>query len=489
MINKLKNIDIDKRYMLVFGLILLVAFTARIINLNYNTPFVDESSSIIIGMLGVFQGDWWSYNASSWMSGSPYINPVLSSITYISGGIFGSRLLNVILGVLTIEIVAVIAILLSGLNSKRAYLVGIITAIILSFSPVSVFVSRMATYDIKSFYLFFLSILLLLWAEKSETNKGKWYFLSSISLMLAFMSKIIIAIYIPIIGLYSLWISYGNKKQFYYWTRYYFAPLALFAIIYLISFMSSVLDFAKLQSTKESIPVIDILIRIYNDMRMEIWWGVVGFIGLFFSKKYWKLAFALLFCSIWILLSHIVTQKALWTMDKHIFITISFISIAAGIGLSNIIYFLNSRSFRFLGYFTLSLYLLSYSFLGYKDSLKYNTLWENSTKVLSFLKNNTVSGDKILTEIGTTSMLDIYPINSPLNTTTFDWFQYQGFSGFDAYNQASKDGYFDTILLINSSKPKSDSLKKVSDIVRYNISGIYNLAYSDSDFEVYKQQY
>ncbi|MCL5432698.1 MAG: hypothetical protein M1524_01095 [Patescibacteria group bacterium] len=52
-------------------LILTFAFVVRIININYNTAFNDEAIYVVIGRMGLFTNDWWSYGAKLWMAGVP----------------------------------------------------------------------------------------------------------------------------------------------------------------------------------------------------------------------------------------------------------------------------------------------------------------------------------------------------------------------------------------------------------------------------------
>ncbi len=141
-----------------YTLLVLLAFSflVRAQNLNYNSAFIDEATSIIVGRLGIFQGDWWSYNAFNWMSGNPVMNPALSGITYVFGGLMASRLLSVFFGVLTVEVIVMFTILLSGPNKTESYFAGLIAGIIVAFSPIAINISRMTTYDMNSYYFSFL---------------------------------------------------------------------------------------------------------------------------------------------------------------------------------------------------------------------------------------------------------------------------------------------------------------------------------------------
>ena len=70
-----------------FGLLFLASFLVRTINLSYNIPFYDEAVYVVIGRLGLYQHDWWSYNAASWVAGSSFLYPSLAALSYNLRGI------------------------------------------------------------------------------------------------------------------------------------------------------------------------------------------------------------------------------------------------------------------------------------------------------------------------------------------------------------------------------------------------------------------
>ena len=109
-----------KFYFILFFLIILASFAVRVYNLNYNSPFNDEAVYIVVGKLQIFQKDFWSYNANAWMGGNSFFYPTASALAYVSGGIVGSRLLNVLFGVLAVmEVVLILALLRQRWQQKR----------------------------------------------------------------------------------------------------------------------------------------------------------------------------------------------------------------------------------------------------------------------------------------------------------------------------------------------------------------------------------
>ena len=91
------------KYRLLF--LIILSLIVRVVNLNYNSFLNDEAIYVVVGKLGLFNGDWSSYNANAWMAGSQYIFPTLTAVAYFFGGITASRFVNVLFGVLSVMLV------------------------------------------------------------------------------------------------------------------------------------------------------------------------------------------------------------------------------------------------------------------------------------------------------------------------------------------------------------------------------------------------
>src|SRR3989304_10223442 len=96
------SISNTKKYLLFASAIAAASFLIRAVNLSYNSPFNDEAIYIVIGKMGLFGGDWTSYNAASWMAGLPFLYPPLAGVGFELGGIVGARMLSVVFGVLSV---------------------------------------------------------------------------------------------------------------------------------------------------------------------------------------------------------------------------------------------------------------------------------------------------------------------------------------------------------------------------------------------------
>lgn len=480
-----------------FPLILIVfllvfSFVIRIINLNYNSPFNDEAIYVVIGKMGVFQKDWWTYSSVNWVAGLPYIYPSLSALAYTSGGIIGTRFLNVVFGVLTVETIFVLTLLLKqqkrshqGFDSQD-YLAGVISSFIMAAAPVSLYVSRLATLDMPSFYFFLLGLVFLLYAEQRLSLKGKWYFLSSALLFLSFATKIIVAIYFPLIIIYS----FGKAKKtanLVFWKRYFLAPLVLGLTIYGIADFSPTLTYLRTQAIREKVSA-GVIIKTYLDHNIFVhllWF--IGSLGMLINREWRKWAL-LTFSAGLVLLVHLVLQREP-TLDKHTFLSVSFLSVVAGIGISNLIFFFPKKMMRKFAATILATLMIIFAYISYIEAKTYSQLWENGSRVLSYLSREVKNGDKVLAEIGAAAILATYEKNYPVNITTFDWFVYRDLKEEEAYLSAIKDGYFDLIEVESDRIPKEEREKRLSQLLRKNLNENYQQSYFDDIFLVYKRIY
>lgn len=478
-------------YSLVVAALLAIAFVLRVINLNYNSPFNDEAIYVVIGRLGLFEWDWTSYNTSSWMAGIPFFYPTLAALSYVTGGIVGARLLNIFFGVLTLEAIFMIAFFITNGSFKEKFIAGMVSASLVGGSAVSYYVSRIATYDMPSYYFLFLGIAFLFHLQKDNVNKNKWYFLSFLSLFISFGMKVTTGYFYlpPIIVLSYIMARAGKSKQIKQWKKYFLIPLLICMSLYLASHLSTVGVFFNSQVVARDKADLISVLNVFADNSNYIWiFYTLGTVGLFL-KKQWKIWLILTAASLWVLAGHIVAARVP-TLDKHTFLSVSFISILVGVGVVYLVKYLPKRKMlrsfvigNFVGFIVLFWYV------SYLKAQEYNHLWTDSSDVLTYLQEHTHSGDKLLTELGSTTILYTYNENHPTNVTTFDWFEYQEASGQDAYLSGVKDGYFDLIVLESQNKPKSENNKSIHQLVIENMGDLYYKSYDKEGFYIYEKQY
>ncbi len=465
-----------------------LAFVLRAYNLNYNSAFNDEASDIIIGRLGIFQGDWWVYNASAWLAGFPYIYPPMTAIASIAGGVWGSRLLNVIIGTLLVETVYIFTIMTSRLKHPYDYLAGIIAAAIIGGSAIGLYVSRLATYDAPSFYLLFLALIPLVKAESPGKHIGRYYFYAAILAVLACLTKIIIFIYLPLLVLYSAFKAYSaGKSHLKLWFIYFFIPMIILSGMYILANVQSLITYAHVNTTRDVVSLSEFMTTLWeNTSYVWIFW-TIGTIGLAITKR-WKLWSIFTLAALWMTVPHLLSQRALWTFEKQILLTIMFLAPICGIGIASLIKGVKFRIIR-VALVTIFFFALGlYSTFSYNDAQRFNTKWANSTTILHYLASQVHNGDKVLAESGGTAILELYEKDYPTNVTTFDWFNYQGLEGKPAYISAVRDGYFDYIELEGPGQQGDQTVHQLRQELVPAMEENYSVKFINNGFYIYERK-
>ena len=488
MYSLLKSLKEYKYATLLLFLITMASFISKVINLNYNSPFNDEAIYVVVGKLGIFQWDWSTYNARAWMAGLPYIYPSLTALAHTSFGIIGSRFLNVIFGILTLEAIFVIAFFLTETSPKYKIWAGLISSSLVGGAAVNFYVSRLATYDLPSFYFLIASIMLLILAKQDEDNPSKLFFLSFIFLAIGFGIKIITGIYIPlIIGISFISLKKdGDKLKL--WKYYFLYPICLVLILYTLLNLGNLLTFYKTQASRE-VGNVSGIIKSFWDNTTYIWaFWLAGSLGMLLTRQWKKLA-VLTTAAVVILAFHLVTSR-IPTLDKHSFLSYTFLSLVSGIGIASALATMPPvKIIRPFLIGNLIGVIVAFWIVSYQESQKYNSLWTNANQVLSYVSSQISPGDKILTEIGAAALLSVYDKDHPSNVTTFDWFSYGNILASDAYAEATFDGYFNFLVLESQVHPKSDHNRNLHGIIINNLSDNYSLAYASDGFLVFKRNY
>lgn len=478
-------------YTIFFFLTIGLALFQFLKNIHYNSPFNDEAIYIVLGKLGFFQHDWSSYGASSWVSGNQYLYPSLTALAYQSGGIIGSRVLNVLLAILTIEILVILSMSYVSDSEKQKITAGILTGVICAVSPTLFFLARLATMDIACFFLFFLSLVLLERAIKSDIKSGKTYFLAVLILFVSFLFKYVIIVFLPLVFIISfIQASSKGERYLFFWKRYFALPFIFFSLLIGFTQLNNFLDFYHLEVENQHSTLTEAFQELSSDSK-NLWiiWAISS-LG-FFLKKRLKLWLILTLGALVIPVSHLFLRREM-TLNKHIFFTVALLSIASGIGMSFLINKfskLPNKLIMGMGGFLVLLILISYCYYSYQDSKGYNSLWTDASSVMEYLSSVLNPKAKVLAETGAAIILAGYPETHPENVITFDWFSYRNNTGKNAYLKAIKEGYFDFIELEDDNKDKEKAVAQLSSLVRQSLKDDYQSVYRQQGFEVFKRNY
>lgn len=183
--------DSHHRFTLDWGLLIVFlfgSFMVRIINLNYNTLFLDEAINTVIGedlLHGIY-----SHNAVSYLFGS-YLYPVVSGMINKIGGVTALRFTSTIMMCLTAVFVFFTTRKLFGQKA------GLFSVMLFSFSGNILNLGQLAVYDSLALPFLAASLFLLVMATSSEEHQRRLLLAASACAILATLSKYIGLLYLP----------------------------------------------------------------------------------------------------------------------------------------------------------------------------------------------------------------------------------------------------------------------------------------------------
>lgn len=466
-----------------FLFILLAAFLVRIININYNTAFNDEGIYIVIGRLGLFNNDWYSYGARQWMAGSPFIYPTLAAISYELAGLYGARLLNIIFGILFIEEVYRFTRLLNLFDKKTNRIAGVLAAFFAAFSGIGIYVSMLATYDMPSFLFMIFGINSFLKAK--DFDNGKYYFLSALSLFLAFMTKIITAVFFPALFVLAfLILKTRSAKQRGFAIKYFFIPFFLMMSLYMLMDFKNLFTFYSTHKDNGKAQEFSDLIKIVLWHTNFLIITTLLSISTFIRNKKQKILGILLGLALIIPTFHIALNRT-QTFNKHLYLSVAFLSVISGYGFAKLI---QSKyvSTKLFSRATLVVIALLFFVNSQSNAKILQNEWVNTTNLQKYLNKTVGLNDKVLTENGGAVILSLYDKTfPPKNIATFDWINYANLEDDNGYYQAINDVYFDYIELDHEFSEKDELRENLKE----KMKGNYSLVYQYKNFEVYKSKY
>jgi hypothetical protein len=480
----------------LFYLILIFSFIIRIIDLNYNSAFNDEAIYIVIGRMGLFQSDWWSYGANQWMAGLQYIYPTLSALAYQIGGLLGSRLLNIILGTFLVEEVYRFTRLINLFDRRTNQMAALIAAFLAGFSGIGIFVSKLATYDLLSFLLLLAGINCFL--KSNYYQNGKYYFLTFICLFSAFLTKIVAAFFYPLLFFMSLVIlRKRTPKDRKLAISYLYIPFIIGISLYSLSQFNNFLIYITTHRNLGLVPDYGSIINLIWKVTGPLIILSIPLVGLLLYFKKSVEVISLLALASVIPLYHLYLHRYA-TLDKHLYLTVIFLATIIGYGLCSAFIYkrtnIKIKKERFINptiilKYAAKIAIISFGFIyiinSYQFLLTLEHEWKNSLSLQTFLSQRVKPGDKVLTENGAAVILALYDtIFPPKDIITFDWIDYAGLTDNTGYTQALADKYFDYIELDNQFEGK-DELKNS---IKTKLISPYILAFKNDDFEIYEKK-
>jgi hypothetical protein len=176
---------------LALGVLTAVNFWMRL-RLGYNGPYLDESDYLYVGRLLKAGLPWNSYTYMF----SSHIPLRVLALGESWGGLHGARAVAAVLGLCSLAFVVGATRALFKSTSVTVWAVAL-----LSLAAPQVFISKYATYDVVCFCFFTLSGWLLIEGLQRRRWGWLWCLCSSIVFAVAVLSKYVVVVHAPILGL------------------------------------------------------------------------------------------------------------------------------------------------------------------------------------------------------------------------------------------------------------------------------------------------
>lgn len=363
-----------------FLLILLYGLVAMAWNLDYNSAYHDEALNILMGRQ-VLSGQ--SCYGCAQNTGSVLILPVLAAIGDSIGGLQGARAVGILFG---LSLTAVVYITASILLSEKYALVA---AVLFLFSGNTIYLSKLATYDIVSAFFLGLSFLFLILSKRKQPLYaiGITLFCGAFSLFLAAMTKYVAAVFIPPLLMYVF-----LRQKIYHTVVFFLLPLLIFIFVY---------GYYALYPVREVL--MGSVTSVYHESQLPFsvlssWtfrWVIMSyllaFFGMFHEEK-GKTAIPLIILSTPIIILQFLTG-AEQSINKNVIFSLIFLMPAAALGIDHMSalfsYRINTSWVK--PFFTISALLVTLVF-GIDQLRWLERQYPNMSEVIDFFKRTGFDG-------------------------------------------------------------------------------------------------
>ena len=459
------------------AIILVLAFLIRIINLNYNSPFLDEAIYINLGK-EFWKGHWSElFSDISWVGGFPFFYPPISAIFHAAGGIVASRFFNVVLGTASVFLIYKFTREIFPVSSeKESKTAGLVASGLMATSTIPIVFSKLATYDALLVFLFLAGVVAL--ARAVFEGERNAYLTAAVFLFLAFLAKYIAVIYIPLLLLITLYLAVKTKRGeavegilTTFWV-----PLLLLAIIYVAVTFSELRGFLSSKTSQDHDSAFTI-IRLFLKYSPVVFLASIPAFYSMIAKKAGLLVAILAFGAILPLLVHLISGES-QSVHQHSVFALIFLLPVIGAACAILIDKLKTAGIALAAFLVILNFIISTSQVNALSSF-----WPNTEKAGLFLKSKVNPADKILAEsedpitLALSGKLPAQNIEGP-----FD-FTYQNYEGGLAYALATRDGYFNYI--------ETDSTffqKEVIAQIEEAVGKKYTLVFNDGSIKIWQRK-
>jgi hypothetical protein len=415
----MRRISSNKLHLIILASLLLYGLGISLVKIDYNSVFVDEAYHIVMGDQ-LLAGDHCPGCAAH--TGSVMTWPLFSSYGNRAGGLFGARIMNIILGLSLTLFIYLATRMLFGKE------LGLIAAAIFIFSGQALYLMKLATYDMTAAFFLGAAFLMFTAAEKvsSATYEGAALATGTILLCLAAITKYLLPAFIPVFSVYIL-VKYGLRK-------YLFFSLMPFTVFMTYFFLYSPyppnpMVIYQIEEVREvaRLPLGTLIDWTFRWVALAY---LISAFGLFHGKHGRRAALLILF-STPILLIHLVTQTE-HSVNKNVVFSLIFLAPAAALGVDHIAHIFSMRetSRAVKSFFAISVLTIIWAY-GL-----YNLKWlekqhPDVTPLIDFFDENGFDGMIVATN-GWDGVMYEYALESKYPSARFDhitWFIRNGESG------------------------------------------------------------
>lgn len=363
-----------KKYMLLGILLYGIIITG--LNLNYSAITHDEAISIYMGR-AVLNKQYCALCLQN--TGSIMIQPFFITLGDLLAGLEGARIIGILFGIgLTIIIYQVSLTLFSQE-------LALISAFLFICTGLTIYLMKLATYDIYAAFFLGLSLLFLFTSEKKHSFyiSGLWLTGCATALFLASITKYTLAVFIPAFLIYILF-----KHKFSKGLIFFIFPLTVFLSLYIYLALLPAwghLAGSMISPYKEGKISYSILAN-----RVLEWLALPYLLTVFglFHKKWGKTALLLFFLSTPVVLLHIISGDGR-SLIKNVFYSIVILTPASALGVDKMVHLFSSNlTASWIKPFFLTMVIFVFWTFGIYQLKWLEKQYPDASPVISFFEKN-----------------------------------------------------------------------------------------------------
>jgi hypothetical protein len=407
-----KGADPARIHYILLASVLVYGLVISLVKIDYNSVFVDEAYHIVMGRQ-LAAGETCPGCAAH--TGSVMTWPLFASFGDSFGGLYGARIMNIIMGLALTVCIYLATRMLVGRD------LGLLAAAIFIFSGQALYLMKLATYDMTAALFLGGAFLMTVAAHRavSPAYEAASLITATILLSLAAITKYLLPAFIPAFLIYVI-VRHGAMKGI------------IFALIPMTVFMTMFFWFSpyppnpqviyQIENAREvsSLPIATIFDWTFRWLSLAYLLAAFGL----FHERHRRLAALLILASTPILLIHIIT-RAEASVNKNVMFAIIFLAPAGAMGIDHISHLFSMRetSRAVKVFFTVSVVTVVWAY-GMNNLRWLEKQHPDVSPVIEYLRTNGFEGMTVATN-GWDGVMYEYALEDQYPEARFDhitWF-------------------------------------------------------------------